>query len=232
MLLRNFGQPNGAQNAHPGVTVAPQGPQEPRPEDFPGGQFDPDFIEARAVHRAEQRFEQRMAEQAKAAEAETARRESIQRFETVLVEAEQNGWEDAAVVLESRHVPVDVKDAIARSETGALTARWLYHNQDALKAILGQPDPFQRALMIGRIDGVLADRRAAGARAAAQPTPKAAPAAAEISQTPPAVPQAPASASVKPMQGLVSARAGAGALDPNSMTMEQYFAWRNSGGSF
>lgn len=171
-------QPQAPQQQAPAGQPAPLPPQiaaqigpEPRPEDFPAGEFDPKYLRAvsaydRKVEGAQQFMQQQDVQRRQAQEATVT---SWQKK----AEAAQARYADFHEVATNPDVPISpaMAEAIADSETGADVAYWLGKNPAEAARIAAMP-PARQQREIGRLEArVEAELRGATRQQSAAPTP-------------------------------------------------------------
>lgn len=211
-----------AQNA---PTPAPAAPQAPNPADFAEGQYDPRFLEALADHRAELKVRkmldqetQRAAEERQKEADRAAFEQGQSRFLSIYDHAVKAGATGATQVLEIVGSDRQTADLLLDVGHPVETAEWLADNQEWLSAIVREPSPVQKAMLVGRIDqhisGFLASQRAQSGRSTSQQaapgSPSSGPAASTVAQP------------------TVKAGAGGAPFNPASSSFEQYEAWRRA----
>jgi len=171
----------------------------PDPSQYPAGRYDPDYIEAMAEYKVEQRFQ--------AKERQAVQQQKQQQFATSEKEiaAKYPDYEDARADFQSHDLAKipEFIEIIQESEAPAELAYFLGKNPEELDKI-GNMTPLQASRYIGKLEAQL------------------------LKNTPSEPAKKPVSNAPKPIDPLTGGRATTGVKDPDKMNMDEYAAWRKS----
>lgn len=236
--MQRLGQ-NAPPPPSPEVQASPaEADPPPNPETFPGGKYDPDYLDARAdwagrkAAREALEANKESARQAQEADAQAQAFEAgRKRFHEARADvdafARENadyeglaGALDTIARAEQPGTPGRLIDIVTKSENRAWVTAALATRPQLYQQIMGL-DPMDRVAAIAKIDAQISANLRASASSAPAPQPPASNAAA------PASAQAPSSPTLAPPATL-NGRSATPVFDPEKATMAEYAAWRNS----